>query len=322
MRHSSWVVGRFAAVVAVIVLLLAAAFGPGEFRSHTVRGLVTDGAEPIAGAVVRVKATAIETTTDAQGRFALRGVRNLERAVITAWKQDYYVGWAENLADTQAVEIVLQPFVTEDHPESGWLPSGREPEVFDACGNCHAVALHEWRQDAHSQTTRNPLVTTLYDGSDVHGNPGVGFGFLPDSGRADFPRTSGTCAVCHAPGLALDNPGADMNEAQGESANGVFCNLCHLIYAARPPASQSNMGVLSMEVRRPDAERQLFIGPYDDVDTGTDTRLDLQNKSQICAPCHMGSWWGVTAYNSFGEWFASPYREQGIECQDCHMRPD
>ncbi len=33
------------------------------------------------------------------------------------------------------------------------------------------------------------------------------------------------------------------------------------------------------------------------------------------------SFWGTPIYESFREWLESPYAEQGIECQDCHMVP-
>jgi hypothetical protein len=80
-------------------------------------------------------------------------------------------------------------------------------------------------------------------------------------------------------------------------------------------------GVLSIEFLRPPEGHQLFIGPFDDVAPGEDTYSPLQNRSQFCAPCHFGQFWGVQVYNSFGEWLASPYSnpETGQTCQDCHM---
>ncbi len=81
-------------------------------------------------------------------------------------------------------------------------------------------------------------------------------------------------------------------------------------------------GVLSIELRRPSQERQLFFGPYDDVDVGPDTYLPLMNRSEICAPCHSASFWGVEVYRSFDEWLDSPYADENVTCQDCHMAPD
>lgn len=46
-------------------------------------------------------------------------------------------------------------------------------------------------------------------------------------------------------------------------------------------------------------------------------------RSEICAPCHFGVFWGTPIYNSFGEWLASPYADPEFPgaktCQDCHM---
>jgi hypothetical protein len=81
-------------------------------------------------------------------------------------------------------------------------------------------------------------------------------------------------------------------------------------------------GVLSIELMRPTSEQQIFFGPYDDVDVGPDTYLPLMKQSEICAPCHTASFWGVPIYQSFAEWQASPYPSEGKTCQSCHMKPD
>jgi hypothetical protein len=73
---------------------------------------------------------------------------------------------------------------------------------------------------------------------------------------------------------------------------------------------------------RPSPEQQLFFGPYDDVDVGPDTYLPLMKQSEICAPCHTASFWGVPIYQSFAEWQASPYPAEGKTCQSCHMKPN
>jgi hypothetical protein len=65
---------------------------------------------------------------------------------------------------------------------------------------------------------------------------------------------------------------------------------------------------------------QLFFGPFDDV-TRRVSYLELEKKSQFCAPCHQFSFWGTPIYESFREWLESPYPAQGIECQTCHMKP-
>jgi len=67
---------------------------------------------------------------------------------------------------------------------------------------------------------------------------------------------------------------------------------------------------------------QLFIGPFDDVFPGPDTFDPLYKDSKYCAACHHGVLWGVLAYGEFAEWQGSSYAKKGIQCQNCHMKPD
>jgi hypothetical protein len=71
---------------------------------------------------------------------------------------------------------------------------------------------------------------------------------------------------------------------------------------------------------RPPQEDQIFFGPFDDI-PDPDTYLPLTRESQFCAPCHQFSFWGTPIYESYNEWLASPYVEQGVTCQNCHMLP-
>ena len=73
---------------------------------------------------------------------------------------------------------------------------------------------------------------------------------------------------------------------------------------------------------RPYDEKQVFFGPYDDVDAGEDICLPLMKESKYCAGCHDAVFWGVPIYKSYSEWYNSSYREKAIDCQDCHMSPD
>jgi len=108
---------------------------------------------------------------------------------------------------------------------------------------------------------------------------------------------------------------------------GVHCDFCHKItdviidpVTGLPP--EGKPGVFAFKLMRPGPERQLFFGPYDDVDAGTDTYSRWQKKSEICAPCHQASFNGTPIYESFAEWLASPYPQEGKTCQACHMKPD
>jgi hypothetical protein len=294
----------------VVVLILV-------YWPHTVRGTVSADHGPIAGAVVRLRATAISTRTDAQGSFVLP-VRGLAlHRTVTAWQEGYYIGAADLTGIGREVTIQLKPLTGQDHPETPWLPSDADPAVELACGNCHIGLHQQWRQSAHADAARNELVLMLYNGTDVHGRQNIGYGY-----RQDFPDQVGNCASCHAPGAAVDHPeGVDLNTVGGEAANGVFCQFCHAIDFARSPYAETTTGAHALKLLRPPIGQHLFIGPFDDV-PGRDTYNPLYRQSQACAACHSGGWWGVPAYTSFDEWQASPYASQGVQCQDCHMAPD
>ncbi len=215
------------------------------------------------------------------------------------------------------------------------------------CRDCHGAVHEQWDSGAHALGARNPIFLTMYNGTDLSGNRGPptrrwhsrDYGSIPlkppkgapyygPGYKLDFPETAGNCATCHVPSAALQDPyGIDPNTVRGVDARGSHCDFCHKIAAVvldpttgRPPPNRP--GVLSLKLIRPAPDRPLFFGPYDDVDVGPDVYLPLMRQSEICAPCHDASFWGVPIYESFAEWLASPYAARGQTCQDCHMRPD
>jgi hypothetical protein len=183
------------------------------------------------------------------------------------------------------------------------------------------VAFPQWVTNAHGTSGTNQRFFSLYNGTDVTGTTAVAPGY-----KLDFPGTSGNCATCHAPGAASNQPfTTDMNELTGVETEGVFCDFCHKVSDVYLNGATGlpypNMpGVQSIQLSRPPSDTHLFFGPFDDV-TRRVSYLELEKKSQFCAPCHQFSFWGTPIYESFSEWLVSPYAEQGIECQACHMAP-
>lgn len=216
------------------------------------------------------------------------------------------------------------------------------------CNDCHGKTIYDqWAAGAHSFGVENPRFMSMYEGTDIKGDrsPETEYVFhrdygkiplLPDDDEAyygpgyklDFPDSSGNCAACHLPTSAIEDPyGVDPREVKGVDAKGSHCDFCHKIVSVNLDPSTGgpyeNMpGIMSMELMRPSEDDQVFFGPYDDVDVGPDTFLPLQKQSEICAPCHAASFWGVPIYQSFTEWLESPYPGEGKTCQSCHMKPD
>ncbi|MEE8363894.1 MAG: carboxypeptidase-like regulatory domain-containing protein, partial [Dehalococcoidia bacterium] len=227
-----------------------------------------------------------------------------------------------------------------------FLPLSSRLEL--GCADCHGSTISDqFTGGAHAQGTRNIRFLTMYNGTDVDGNqsPPTRFGESRDYGRFPLPPDPeqpyfgpgfkldvtdqpGNCAACHMPGEVRGPGDGDINELKAVAVQGVHCDFCHKVIDVRVnPATglphENVPGVLSMELRRPDeGDPQMFFGPFDDVDVGPDTYSPLQDESRFCAACHNASFWGTPVYQSYAEWLDSPYPEEGVTCQACHMAPD
>ena len=321
-----------------------------------ITGVVTDGAQPVSGAVVRVQATSISTTTNGRGEFTLGGLPNLPAMPLTAWALGYYIaGPVTAKPSDSGISFALRKIPAADNPSYAWA-SGLSSAGQDVnCQNCHAdiqpkspqLPFDEWQLDAHGTSAQNRRFLSMYNGTDLSGqnqSPLTRYVYQRDYGlvplppdpnapyygpgfKLDFPQSAGNCAACHLPAAAAGAPyDTDPNTVTGVGRESVACDFCHKVWSVKLDPSTGNPypntpGVLSFELRRPPAGQQFFAGPYDDVGPGEDTLSPLQNQSQICAPCHFAQFWGVQIYNSFGEWLASPYSDpvKGQTCQDCHM---
>lgn len=322
-----------------------------------ISGIVLDVTNtPIAGAVVRIRATEKFTMTDKDGEFTLTDLQPGKPVFLTAWAEGYYIGGGDEkiVVGSTGIEIILEKITDSDNPAYQWVSAFAEAGSDLNCENCHAevdkqilsMPFTEWSNDAHSASAQNIRFLTMYLGQDIQGNqsPQREYAINRDYGRIpilpdltkpyfgpgyklDFPETAGNCSACHVPVAAINAPyDTDPTTATGVGVEGVACDFCHKVWDIRlDPMTglpQHNMpGVLSFEFRRPDKNRQFFAGPFDDVPLGDDTYTPIQQQSQFCAPCHFGSFWNTQIYNSYGEWLESSYSDPvtGKTCQDCHM---
>ena len=326
-------------------------------ESEMVTGVVVNANGPVAGAIVRVQNTPIETISAEDGTFTLTGVTATEPVTITAALRGYFIRWSVAEAGDQEVTITLERHpVVDNNEEYEW-------QSAEACGECHP-SIEEWRQDAHSQSAQNPRFLSMYLGTDLEGNkspltelttdgnykpidlsqPYFGPGF-----KLDSPNRQGNCAACHTPmASTLDTSNScgwsgchtefttensdeipmavNPTQLTGVAAEGINCDFCHKIGKVRineetgtPDADKP--GILSLSIYRPAAEEELLFGTVVDVARTADSYLPLQSESAFCAGCHYGAITNTVIYNSFGEWLESPYSdpETGQTCQDCHM---
>lgn len=334
--------------VALLVAIVPAALAQ-------MSGIVRSESGPVSGATVRVERTALAVTTGRDGAFALPAAVSQSPLSLTAYAPGYYIAGPFRAQPGSAhIDILLKKHPERDHAGYEWVAAASSAGREFNCQNCHAdsgakdspLPFDEWLKDAHGTSVQSRRFLSMYNGTDLsgaHRSPPTPRGVHSEYGsfplppdltkpyfgpgfKLDFPRSAGACAACHAPAAAVAAPyGTDFNSVAGVGREGVTCDFCHKIWSVRLAPSTGlpypgMPGVLSIAFRRPPPGSQLFIGPYDDV-AGEDTYSPLQRRSQICAPCHYGQFWGVQVYNSFGEWLASSYADpvSGETCQDCHM---
>lgn len=343
---------RRAIVAVILVSTLAACSGSPD----GVTGIVVDEAGAgIAGATVRVQATAVATTTDVDGAFRLVSKQPVH---LAASAPGFYIGGGDEVAPGEDVIITLHAVPTGDNPDYDWMQAtAGEDQAADVqtCADCHravdsggvgSLPVDQWLLDAHGNSAANPRFLTMYAGTDVHGNRSPDTRYvssrdygptplapdpaLPNFGpgyRLDFPATNGNCASCHVPMADADDPyGVDVRTVAGVAAEGISCDFCHKVRDVRIDATTGlpdpgRPGVLSIDLLRPPEGQQFFAGPFDDVAPGEDAFSPLHRESRFCAPCHFGVFWDTVVYDSYGEWLRSPYADPdtGMTCQDCHM---
>jgi hypothetical protein len=309
-------------LIAVLLLLVPLAIiSAFFFRSHHHRppqldltGRVVSESDAVEGAIVRYHGDAHHAVTNANGDFTLPFPRPSSR--ITASKDGYFI--AGVAVDAKPLQLSLRKLPDTDNEAYSWIDPTPNAQQAHNCGNCHAQIYDEWKSSAHAHSASNRRFRNLYEGSDWHGRPDVGWNLLKE-----HPDGAGVCAACHAPTAKPSAElGYDMRQMvkSDSGLSGVHCDYCHKI--AGPDEGEVGLthGRYGLKLLRP-AQGQLFFGPLDDVDRDEDTHSPFQRDSRYCASCHEGTVFGVPVYTTYSEWLASPARQHGQQCQHCHMAP-
>jgi hypothetical protein len=205
-------VPRIFLYLVLVGLALLAACVPTH---STIQGRVVDeNGDPLTAAVVRIKASLMETESGEDGRFSLANVPVDREYYVTAWLSGYYINGMDQVQPgTQDVEIILHAHHATDNPDYTWMPSidhaGDGEGEDQPCSVCHSRAdsqlafdlpVDEWLQDAHSQSARNPRFVSMYNGTDLDGNqsPLTRYGYSRDYGR--FPLSPDLGQAYFGPG--------------------------------------------------------------------------------------------------------------------------
>jgi hypothetical protein len=290
-------------------------FYPGA-TAQNIDGVVQSSGRPLPGAVVRIQGLDQKVVTGADGHFVITPREAPKDTLyITAGHEGYYnnrtrVSTGHNLV------ISLEQLPPQDNYLYSWQDPTPDKAQVNNCGNCHSAIYAQWKKDGHANSATDPMVITLYNGTDVHGNRDRGPGYKRDW------TDEGNCSSCHAPMATIKRQQpVTLTEIQGVELSGVACDVCHKMKEV--PAALVSPSLTDVHFLRPPTSTRLNFGPFDDS-TFPDEIPDfsyspLFKDSRMCAPCHDGKTWGVPIYETYSEWKAGPYSKAGIQCQDCHM---
>ena len=205
-----------------------------------------------------------------------------------------------------AAEFAKQHWNTPIPPQGPPPKSYQSPEERSlhpsACGECHPDQFKQWKTTLHGKAM----------------GPGV-YGQLVDMWPSN-PEGAQGCNECHAP-LAEQ-------QKQAQTGSGPFArwqpNPLH-----DPKLEMSGLACAACHVRK----RRVYGPPKRDntegVNDSTTTgkhggaeRTPYFEKAEFCRGCHQHDFGGPNGkaiQNTFNEWKASIWGEEGVQCQNCHM---
>lgn len=237
-------------------------------------------------------------------KLKLSNLRRRLLLIIVAVALALLLGKVFKLDQLFSNEISVDEFL-QNHWEYPVPAQGKPPADFSAleasldpasCGQCHIKQHDQWRSSLHSHTM----------------GPGIRWQLqLVDM------KTAQSCLRCHAPmteQLALfaqERGWSNANNAPPDyipdnlHRQGLVCAACHVRAHVRhgPVAS------------KPDADRNVH-GGFEEHQAYSDSRF--------CANCHQFAEDGPRVNgklreNTYQEWLATDFAQQGRHCQSCHM---
>lgn len=214
--------------------------------------------------------------------------------------------------------LMVTPPVALGQEKKGAPDNGKKLEKFisaNECGVCHPVHYRQWAGSPHGHAHLSPAFQAFQRK------------LITKSGGT----IAGFCVRCHTPlGTVLgEKPLLPDAERAPISLEGVTCVVCHAIDRLH--------GLVSGKI--PISPEFPFYGPFYGPDEpgakagAKDTlikdaphpgkRLLALKNSRLCGACHdLISTGQLRIEEAFSEWRHSPWAEEGVSCQDCHMSPD
>lgn len=229
---------------------------------------------------------------------------------------------SEPTADTRPFGMVshknnaihLDSGIARNETESPFYPSRASSngkpvhkDLFDqpeVCAGCHSQIYAQWNGSMHSQSWKDPIYRAA----------------LRNASKNTKGKVDKLCMGCHTPIGVLSGEATPSGKGMSKIADkGVSCEVCHNISDTRGIGNGAY--VLTPKLYG----ASLKFGPFKDaVSPYHDTAYsELHTKSEFCGQCH-----NVThPFNktpierTYDEWRDSAYASEGVNCQDCHMKP-
>ncbi len=247
---------RRVAIGAAVILIAAFMLIPRVWHvSPAITGTVRDeDGRPLAGAVVRARATDVSTVTDRHGRFTLTGFNSAFRVRVTAWQDGYYIAGANATPWDSTLSIVLVPYrlALGDNADYSWVLPAVDPRsavgewtvrrgmdlaafvsfnrallpladrLTLGCADCHGdIVREQWGRSAHALGTQNLRFMSVYNGVDLDGNQSPVTEYVRHRDYGPVPLPPDPSEPYYGPGFLLDFPDSAGN-----------CATCHAPTAA------------------------------------------------------------------------------------------
>jgi hypothetical protein len=325
-----------------LLTALAAAIALGFTAAplDQVSGIVRDQSDlsPIGGAVVRLQATAISTTTLPDGSYSI-DVPSGTELVIAAARKGYFNGavTVDSPAINADIFLDLVP-QTDDPAYMIQAPNG--------CSVCHYPKILEMEETPMARAGLNSWVNDIYSGTGTPTGMG-GFVYTRDSVHK-VSNPDSECAACHQPQRWIENGYAgalddDVIDPAENIMHGISCDICHKI-ADVDVAKINFPGIYpgAVTFTRPAGPGfdQVQYGVLGDTDYVNEPVMRASYNPQLvaetCAVCHQdandpdgnGDFSepnSIISEPTYLEWLASPYGDENdplyASCVDCHMPP-
>ncbi len=290
--------------------------------SSEIAGDVVDGNGPVAGARLRRPGREDLGFTDSKGHFAFS--REWHEEAFSLWKDGYFIRHL-NKYDTRIFSrpVTMSTLPAMDYEQYEWQsPTPPTKDHYKkgagetACGYCHSNVYEEWKSSAHARSSLGQHFRNLFEGTSATDAPNKGWSL-----KRDHPDGVEVCASCHSPTKSNTVDAevareADRNRKRDEGLSAIHCDYCHKIVG--PAAGEVGLthGRYGLNLLRP-----VLFGPLTDSTRNDNAYSAFQHQSRLCASCHEGVVFGVPVYTTYSEWQASPSARDGVQCQDCHMKP-